>query len=248
MPTVLPSSIDPKAYTAFAQASLAVTSAEDFRMLVRQHVRPLLPAQMLLAVVARLHLEHAEIHKMVSVDFPQEFLDQVPKISNLRDRRAAAKWLETRNPVVVDPRLDHQLLSPMGQREADAYDFQMMGIHGVMDVSSNMGSYFSFCRIDFSASRHDIVQALKLICPLLHTALISLPDLEVCTVNPMTRLTQLERQMLQWLAAGRSNTEIAQLRGRSPTTVRNQLEALYKKLNADNRAQAVSVALSFGLT
>jgi len=55
-------------------------------------------------------------------------------------------------------------------------------------------------------------------------------------------LTALERELLRWVAAGRSNAQIARLRGRSEATIRNQLHALYKKLGVANRAEAVTVA------
>jgi DNA-binding CsgD family transcriptional regulator len=54
-------------------------------------------------------------------------------------------------------------------------------------------------------------------------------------------LTDAERAVLHWLAAGRSNAQIGLCVGRSEKTVRNQLTRVYAKLGVTNRAQAVAM-------
>jgi glycosyltransferase involved in cell wall biosynthesis/DNA-binding CsgD family transcriptional regulator len=63
------------------------------------------------------------------------------------------------------------------------------------------------------------------------------------TVEPGgVRLTRAEQHLLQLLAAGRSNDEIAALRRRSAATIRNQLSSLYQKLGVTRRVEAVAKA------
>lgn len=50
-----------------------------------------------------------------------------------------------------------------------------------------------------------------------------------------------ERELFRWVAAGRTNAEIAALRGRSLATMRNQLHSAYAKLGVANRAEAMRV-------
>ncbi|MBT9595260.1 MAG: helix-turn-helix transcriptional regulator [Vitreoscilla sp.] len=57
-------------------------------------------------------------------------------------------------------------------------------------------------------------------------------------------LSATEADIMRWLAAGKSNLEIATLRGRSPATVRNQLHRVYRKLGARTRGQAVQLWLA----
>ena len=57
------------------------------------------------------------------------------------------------------------------------------------------------------------------------------------------RLTPCEQALMQGLAAGRTNQQIAQALHRSEKTIRNQLTRLYEKLNARNRAEAVAIHL-----
>jgi len=48
--------------------------------------------------------------------------------------------------------------------------------------------------------------------------------------------------VLRLLATGASNKEIAQNLGISPATVKNHLDAIFEKMGASNRLQAVMMA------
>ena len=72
---------------------------------------------------------------------------------------------------------------------------------------------------------------------------------EVATASDASRagtLTAKEKRLLEWLAAGRTNSEIGQCECRSDKTVRNQLTRVYAKLGAANRAEAVALYLRGG--
>lgn len=56
-----------------------------------------------------------------------------------------------------------------------------------------------------------------------------------------------EREVLGWLAEGKSNTEIAFLLGISPGTVKKHLENIYNKLGVENRHAAALLAVRRGL-
>ena len=59
-------------------------------------------------------------------------------------------------------------------------------------------------------------------------------------------LTANERCLLEWLAAGRTNAQIAKCANRSDKTVSNQLTRVYTKLGVVNRTEAVAVFLRGG--
>jgi ATP/maltotriose-dependent transcriptional regulator MalT len=50
-----------------------------------------------------------------------------------------------------------------------------------------------------------------------------------------------------WVALGRTDTEIAAILHRSPTTARFHVDNAIEKLGARNRAQAVAIASQLGL-
>ena len=60
---------------------------------------------------------------------------------------------------------------------------------------------------------------------------------------PLAQLTQRQLEILEGVARGLSNTEIAKLQGVSMPMVRDQLNVIFHKIGAANRAEAVAIAL-----
>jgi DNA-binding NarL/FixJ family response regulator len=67
------------------------------------------------------------------------------------------------------------------------------------------------------------------------------------TAGPFPGLTDRERQILDLIAAGRSNTEIARRLVLSDKTVRNVVSNIFMKLQVADRAQAIVRAREAGL-
>jgi two-component system response regulator DesR len=65
--------------------------------------------------------------------------------------------------------------------------------------------------------------------------------------QPEPMLSEREREVLALIAAGSTNREIAQRLYLSPHTVKEHTSALYRKLHARNRAEAVQRAQRIGL-
>ncbi|HYY09476.1 MAG TPA: response regulator transcription factor [Kineosporiaceae bacterium] len=61
------------------------------------------------------------------------------------------------------------------------------------------------------------------------------------------QLTEREREVLDLLAAGRSNTQIADALFLSPKTVRNVVSNIFTKIHVEDRAQAIVAAREAGL-
>jgi len=61
-------------------------------------------------------------------------------------------------------------------------------------------------------------------------------------------LTAREIEVLNWIEKGKSNNEIAQILAISHLTVKNHVQSILRKLNVQNRAQAVATSLSLQLT
>jgi DNA-binding NarL/FixJ family response regulator len=60
-------------------------------------------------------------------------------------------------------------------------------------------------------------------------------------------LTRREAQVLQMIAAGKSNQQIAASIFRSPNTVANHVRSILTKLGAANRTEAATFAVRHGL-
>ncbi len=61
------------------------------------------------------------------------------------------------------------------------------------------------------------------------------------------RLTDREIEILQWVAIGKTNVDIALIHKRSMNTVKNQLHLIFHKLDVVSRAQAVMEAMRLGV-
>ena len=64
---------------------------------------------------------------------------------------------------------------------------------------------------------------------------------------PVGRLSEREREVLQLMALGATNREIAQRMHLAPDTIKQYTSNVYRKLNAGNRAAAVHRAQQMGL-
>jgi DNA-binding CsgD family transcriptional regulator len=55
-------------------------------------------------------------------------------------------------------------------------------------------------------------------------------------------LTERESEVLQWIAQGKTNSEVASILGSSPRTVQKHVERVFQKLGAETRVAAVARA------
>ena len=60
-------------------------------------------------------------------------------------------------------------------------------------------------------------------------------------------LTERQRELLELIAQGRDNAQIAATLGLSEKTVRNHITSIFAKLEVENRAQAIVRAREGGL-
>jgi DNA-binding CsgD family transcriptional regulator len=56
-------------------------------------------------------------------------------------------------------------------------------------------------------------------------------------------VTAREREVLEWLAAGKTDREIGEILAMSPRTVQKHLQHIYEKLGVETRTAAVMRAL-----
>jgi DNA-binding NarL/FixJ family response regulator len=66
----------------------------------------------------------------------------------------------------------------------------------------------------------------------LHTAPTATAD------RTLGALTRREREVLEWVAAGKKNRDIAQIVGARPRTIEKHLEHIYEKLGVEGRTAA----------
>ncbi|MFM7252005.1 MAG: LuxR C-terminal-related transcriptional regulator [Ilumatobacteraceae bacterium] len=73
------------------------------------------------------------------------------------------------------------------------------------------------------------------------------PSYSGAAANPRSQFTDRELQVLRMIIDGRSNPENARALSYSPSTIRNDASAVYRKLGVKTRAEAAARAIALGL-
>lgn len=122
--------------------------------------------------------------------------------------------------------------------------------HGLHDAEGRMLSFFIFACREPSDGPVEL-HRLALLVPFLHAAWlrtkVSLAGGKRPGAAPAPGrdlLTQREQEVLRWVCLGKSNIEIGMILGISALTVKNHVQEILRRLNVQNRAQAVGKAYS----
>jgi transcriptional regulator EpsA len=172
-----------------------------------------------------------------------------PLLSYMRDCWVAAQ----RSPLVLD--LAHcEDICPKhgagwGQGEAFA-QMRSCVVHGIGD-GKRMGERIFAALSSQMPPAQNATGALRLLTPYIDTALRQMapaPQRQAaCTNDTVSRqvvkllqLSERERQIMTWVAMGKTNPEIGCILSISEFTVKNHMKSIFGKLDVTNRAQAVA--------
>jgi transcriptional regulator EpsA len=156
--------------------------------------------------------------------------------------RLVDEWLRSgRQPML----LGGEDARHLGRRQLVS-DLQRCGfehslVHGVREIQGDHGSFFVFAGLRAEPGERE-TYLIELLMPHLHLALQRMRQLEDqggTAQTPVVVLSRREIQVLHWVKHGKTNQEIGQILGISPPTVKNHLQKIMRKLNVNNRAQAV---------
>jgi len=134
-------------------------------------------------------------------------------------------------------------------RELNRIGTSVLLAHGTYDVFGKVASFFAFaCKPETVGARQ--AYFAELIVPFLHLAWlrtqVNRPAADGAGAAPgaPALLTTREQEILRWIHLGKSNIEIGAILGISPLTVKNHVQKILRKLNVQNRAQAVGRGLA----
>lgn len=125
-----------------------------------------------------------------------------------------------------------------------------LAAHGTFNARGEVSSFFCFLNLK-SPIPSNIDYSLELIIPFLSAAYIR-TKVETGPADrslPFSRkvLTSRQAEILFWVQQGKSNAEIGDILTISSLTVKNHVQKILRKLNVQNRAQAVGKGLSLNL-
>lgn len=128
--------------------------------------------------------------------------------------------------------------------------FDHVLVHGVREPMGEHGTFFVFAGLEALPGSRE-AYLLELLMPHLHLALHRMHQHEGQAPSvpsaPAVLLSRREIQVLHWVRHGKTNQEIALILGISPPTVKNHLQKIMRKLNVNNRAQAVGKSATLRL-
>ena len=227
-------------YLDFVQASQRIDTTEAFQKYIQVFVRPLFPHAMTLACVGGIVNGKAVLEMAIALNYPDELFSKVHEVVNIAERSLLARWYMERKPQLIELGRNDHLLSDLERSEMYTFGFDNFAAHGVVDLDGKRGSYISLAGSPGKLGPHQGF-LLELMVPHLHQALVRIlhKQRDVHTFSNAQLLTPKEQVVLRWLAAGKSNPEIAALLNRSVSTIRNQVHSILGKLGASSRAEAL---------
>ena len=161
-------------------------------------------------------------------------------------------WEERRyQPVIIDVGAANPAAQPLGSggfaRELERLGATQLLVHGIHDAEGRAISLFTFACRPGSASQRQ-AYLVQLLAPSLHAAWVRTQLTKRAETNgdkatSGSVLTVRELDILKWIYLGKSNFEIGAILKISPLTVKNHVQKILRKLNVQNRTQAVGKAL-----
>lgn len=226
------------------QDLLGVQTPADFKAWANGSLQNLLPHGMMIAGVAAIEAPSVHIQKVIVENWPLSYFEPLKKKDGSFHSPIMARWHQRNTPQLYDPAVLDDVERSVWSDVFYDYKLHNIAAHGLRDLSGTYTSYFNFSQIpDKLAARHS--HLLQLLTPHMHVAL----SRALLTADPFAGsraesicLTERERVILYWIREGKTNWEIAQICNRSPHTIKNQIENLFRKLNVSTRAQATNKA------
>ena len=236
MPSIL-SPTQNQDYVNLSGRLIDVASEEDLLTICRTELRAFLPHRSLICGFGHINPHTVSGHRVLSVDFPIDYLEAIKQDDGSLFSPLMERWIGSDAPILFDPE-QAQDVAEDWLALVRAHDLGNVVAHGVRDLQSNASSYFNFCGVPGPLTPHH-TQLIKLVTPHLHTALARVLARKEKTGANLA-FTPRETEILSWLYLGKTNWEIGQIIGISEKTVKNNLYAIYQKLNVGNRTQALA--------
>ena len=226
-----------------------VRSEADLAGIVKGPLRSLLPHGC--CAFGQCQLSTDTVLRVVNVDFPQAFVSRVAQVGQTLSSPLAAQWKQHRKVVHFAPHASAE--APPETAWLSLFREQGLSAvtaHGAVDLARDRSSYFAFGETQVQLPERDRI-LIDILVPHLHDALTDCPGPDRPRVPAASdtgagRLSEREVEVLHWVQAGKTNGEIGTILGISEFTVKNHMQRILGKLNATNRAHAISKATRRG--
>lgn len=222
-----------------------VSSSDEFAEVFRSEIRKLIPHEM--AVFGVGEWKTFRVDGLLNVDFPEKFLDSIMKKTNtglhvyspvVKAAAQAPRFIEVNNARNFDPKFAEWT------EGVAKFDIHNLFGKGRKHPGGTRYSYHSYGNSlhGWDENRRRIVNILT---PHIDNALLKVMGMEI--LEKTLEISLREKEILQYLAMGYKNQDIANKLFISVHTVKNHIKHILAKLDVQNRTQAVSKAIDFDL-
>lgn len=240
-------------YHRVAAASLKIRSHFDLMVWLQGDVQAYLPHDILIAAWGDFHDQAIQFDIISSLVGVRSRADNAAVIKPLL-LELFARWASfTYEPFALNNGLDgfNKSVDRPNCAVTDALQTMRSAmVHGIKNQRDSYDClYVALSTNDTCTKKHCLAMAMVL--PYIDSALRQVSHLPhqvaVLPPSPVAQLLQQdfglserETEIMNWVAAGKTNPEIGQILDISGFTVKNHVQRIFKKLDVINRAQAVS--------
>lgn len=230
----------------FLQQAAMVATLADFEHLIKEELPALFPYGILICGMGYITAENT-IHtfRLLNFGFPMEYLHAIRTPDGGISSPVMQNWIKVGKPQIYSEADVNAGLPEEWRERYKRFNLGNLAAHGLIDRRTRQTSYFNFCAMPFELSDHHAF-LLEILTPSLHAALLQvIEEAAPLGIEPNAtapELTEREFDLLNQLAAGHDQIEIADILGISEHTVRNHLRSLYMKLGVNKATQALEKA------
>jgi DNA-binding CsgD family transcriptional regulator len=247
-----PRHIDAPAFVRLAAALDQVRAVPDLLFVTRHQFQDILPHGAFALVAGPVGTAGGQPGAVFGSNVPDDYLETLRCGGGWCRSPAVQGWLASGEPGFFEWSEHRRSVDPQWLERFGRSGLRNVMACGVRDATGAQAICFNFFRLPGppqAGHRH----GLKLALPHLHHAVLRILHAGSATAQPhdggaaSAVLTPREREVLEWVRRGKTNAEIAAIRGVAHKTVKNQVQSILVKLRVNNRAQAVSSAIERGL-
>ena len=233
------------------ESALQFRRRRQFFLWAQGQVQGLLPHEIMVCIQFGTSDEVLHVECLHSVVLDATELDYLCNPHDgLAVRLANHCRVEESMPCAILPK--HDAAHPLSRLRVEMDGKKLGGVvvHGTEQLPGGASFFAVFGLNPTPTPRHTFF--IELLLPYLHMLLHRVVinsdgNNSVLNSNVARPVTMREIDVLRWVKEGKSNYEIGLILGISGLTVKNHLQKIYKKLNVQNRAQAVSRIISLRL-
>lgn len=238
-----------KPLDSLASGLKSVETIREFKRWVRFELRKVMPHAAFLATLGKLYGVGSVPTHRLDVDFPLNMIEELKNSAGALDDPMMYGWFRSERLRYLELQDVNEFGNQQQWRSVLAnYGMRSMMIHGVLDHEARRFAVFQIVNPFFGGSLESGRLLSALVNDMAQAAWAAVDGRTLgmsrqLVGHPTLGLTVTEMHIIELLAQGLSNKEIARRRGVSDSTVKTQVQRTGAKLGATRRAEIVAIAM-----